>query len=156
MDPRFFKLRDQIGPRNLAPPISLDGGFGKEPGSRERGSCKCFQRLGSPKRTKVAHDTAIYRACRKEHRRLLERGAAIRRVRLDGELKSTVARRSESARARDGWRAAEAGRHHAARQLELLIDAEGGVLFPDAADRVHRLRRADRLTCPQERYHILC
>ncbi len=88
---------------------------------------------------------------RTRHRHLsgLQEGAppparAIRRVRLDGELKSTVARRSESARARDGWRAAEAGRHHAARQLELLMDAEGGVLFPDAADRVHRLRRADR------------
>ena len=64
--------------------------------------------------------------------RLLERGAAIRRVRLDGELKSAVARRSESARARDGRRAADAERHRVAGELGLPIDAQGRVLYPDA------------------------
>ena len=80
----------------------------------------------------AAHDTAIYRACRQEHQRLIEQGATIRRVRLDGELKSAVARRSESARVRDGRRAADAERHRAARELELPIDEQGRVLYPDA------------------------
>ena len=80
----------------------------------------------------AAHDTAIYRACGRERQRLLERGAAIRRVRLDGELKSAVARRSESARARDGRRAADAERHRVAGELGLPIDEQGRVLYPDA------------------------
>ena len=83
-------------------------------------------------RSQLAHDTAIYRACGLERQRLLERGATIRRVRLDGELKSTVARRSEAARVRDGRRAADAERHRAAQELDLPIDAQGRVLYPDA------------------------
>ena len=73
-----------------------------------------------PQHAQLAHDTAIYRACGLERRRLLEQGATIRRVRLDGELKGAVARRSESARgAGDGRRAAGRGRrrHQAAREL---------------------------------------
>ena len=53
-------------------------------------------------------------------------------MRLDGELKSIVARRSESARVREGRRAADAERHHAAKELHLPIDARGRVLYPDA------------------------
>ena len=70
----------------------------------------------------LAHDTAIYRACGRERQRLLERGAAIRRVRLDVELKSTVARRG----ARPPHRRA------------------GTCALPRCADRVHRLRRPER------------
>ena len=84
------------------------------------------------RRSEVAHDTAIYRACRQEHQRLLEQGAAVLRVRLDTELKSTVARRSESARAKEGRRAADAERHRVARELGLPVDARGRVLYPDA------------------------
>ena len=80
----------------------------------------------------LAHDTAIYRACGRERQRLLEQGAAIRRVRLDDEFKSAVARRSESARAKDGRRAADAERHRAATELGLPVDAQGRVLYPDA------------------------
>ena len=80
----------------------------------------------------AAHDTAIYRACRNEQRRLLEEGATVRRIRLDTELKSTVARRSEAARRRDGDRAADAERRRTARELGLPIDDEGQVLYPDA------------------------
>ncbi len=83
-------------------------------------------------RSQLAHDTAIYRACGLERQRLLERGATIRRVRLDGELKSTVARKSEAARVRDGRRAGDAERHRAAQELDLPIDARGRVLYPDA------------------------
>ena len=83
-------------------------------------------------RSQIAHDTAIYRACGRERRRLLEQGAAIRCVRLDNEFKSTVARRSESARAKDGRRAADAEWHRIARDLGLPVDDEGHVLYPDA------------------------
>ena len=80
----------------------------------------------------AAHDTAIYRACRKEQHRLLEEGATVRRIRLDTELKSKVARRSEAARRKVGDRAADAERRRTARELGLPIDDEGQVLYPDA------------------------
>ena len=86
----------------------LDAGHGLDPGQHIRSAARLLQHA------QLAHDTAIYRACGRERQRLLERGAAIRRVRLDGELKSAVARKSESARARDGRRAADAERHRAA------------------------------------------
>ena len=57
---------------------------------------------GLIQRAQIVHDTAINRACERERRRLIEQGATLRRVRLDAELKSTVARRSESVRVRDG------------------------------------------------------
>ncbi len=81
--------------------------------------------------TEAAHDTAIYRACRIERRRLEARGATVRRVRLDTELKSRIARASEAARKR-GRRAADAERHRIARELGLPLDDEGRVLYPDA------------------------
>ena len=104
----------------------LDAGQGLDPGQHIRSAARLLQHA------QLAHDTAIYRACGRERQRLLERGAAIRRVRLDGELKSAVARKSESARARDGRRAADAERHRVARELGLPIDAQGRVLYPDA------------------------
>ena len=104
----------------------LDAGHGLDPGQHIRSAARLLQHA------QLAHDTAIYRACGRERQRLLERGAAIWRVRLDGELKSAVSRRSESARARDGRRAADAERHKAARELELPIDEQGRVLYPDA------------------------
>ena len=104
----------------------LDAGQGLDPGQHIRSAARLLQHV------QLAHDTAIYRACGRERQRLLERGAAIRRVRLDGELKSAVARRSESARARDGRRAADAERHRVAQELGLPIDAQGRVLYPDA------------------------
>ena len=99
---------------------------GLDPGQHIRSAARLLQHA------QLAHDTAIYRACGRERQRLLERGAAIRRVRLDGELKSAVARRSESARARDGRRAADAERHRVAGELGLPIDEQGRVLYPDA------------------------
>ena len=104
----------------------LDAGHGLDPGQHIRSAARLLQHV------QLAHDTAIYRACGRERQRLLERGAAIRRVRLDGELKSAVARRSESARARDGRRAADAERHRVAGELGLPIDEQGRVLYPDA------------------------
>ena len=80
----------------------------------------------------AAHDAAVYRACRKERERLLEQGTTVRRVRLGAELKSVVGRGSESARRKDGKRAADAERHRIARELGLPVDDEGRVLYPDA------------------------
>ena len=63
---------------------------------------------------------------------MLRQGATLRRVRLDAELKSTVARRSETARARDGRQAADAERRRAAEELGLPTDENGRVHYPDA------------------------
>ena len=104
----------------------LAAGQGLDPGQHIRSAARLLQHA------QLAHDTAIYRACGRERQRLLEQGAAIRCVRLDNELKSAVARRSESARAKDGRRAADAERHHAATELGLPVDAQGRVLYPDA------------------------
>ena len=82
--------------------------------------------------SETAHDTAIYRACRKERKRLEAEGATVRRVRLDTELKGSVARASEATRRRDGKRAADAERHRVAGELGLPVDDEGRVLYPDA------------------------
>ena len=82
--------------------------------------------------TEAAHDTAVYRACRIERKRLKARGAAVRRVRLDTELKSRIARASEAARKKHGKSAADAERHRIARELGLPLDDEGRVLYPDA------------------------
>lgn len=80
----------------------------------------------------LPHDAALYRAAREERERLAREGARIRRVRLEDELRATVLRQRQLARARSGQRGADAGRHRAARELGLPIDAEGGVLYPDA------------------------
>ncbi len=92
------------------------------------------QEFGVPRirRGHASHDTAVYRACAIERERLRERGATVRRVRLDAELKAAVARASESERRRRGRRAADAERHRTARELGLPVDDEGRVLHPDA------------------------
>ena len=61
---------------------------------------------GLVKPGELAHDTEVYRAAREEVKRLLADQATIRRIRIDAELKSIVAKRSETARARDGKAAA--------------------------------------------------
>ena len=63
---------------------------------------------------------------------MLGHDTTLRRVRLDAELKSTVARRSETARARDGRQAADDERRRAAQDLGLPIDEQGRVHYPDA------------------------
>lgn len=80
----------------------------------------------------AAHDAALYRVCGKERHRLRERGATVRRIRLDTELKSAVARRTEAVRAKDGGRTADAEKHRATGELGLPLDNSGKVLYPDA------------------------
>ena len=100
------------------------GEQGMDPGQEIR-----FARI---RPSEAAHDIAVYRACGKEHQRLLEQGATVRRIHLDSELKGTVARGSEAARVKDGQRAADAERHRIAEDLELPVDDGGRVLYPDA------------------------
>ncbi len=80
----------------------------------------------------AAHDVAIYRAVRAAREELAALGATARRIRLDGELRGIVARRSETARARAGRAAADAERRRAATECQLPIDPDGKVAFPDA------------------------
>ena len=90
-----------------------------------------FTRTRHVRRDRLAHDSALYRAARRERERLGREGARVRRVRLESELKGTVLRRSHTARFSLGRRAADAERHRAATELDLPVDSEGRVLFPD-------------------------
>ena len=89
----------------------------------------------------------MYRACNWERRRLLEEGVTLRRIRIDAELKSAVAQRSERARVREGREAADVERRRAAQELGLPVDEEGRVLYPDAqleyTDAAGRIGRVD-------------
>ena len=87
---------------------------------------------GLVKHSELSHDTEVYRACGFELRRLAAQGASIGRIRIDSELKSAVARHSERARVRDGKRAADAARRRVAQELDLPVDEQGRVLYPDA------------------------
>jgi len=87
---------------------------------------------GFLQRVQIVHDTGVYRACQWERQRLLEQSATLRRVRLDAELKSIVARRSETARVRDGRQSADAERRRIAQELGLPVEENGRVLYPDA------------------------
>jgi len=80
----------------------------------------------------AAHDVAIYRAVRAAREELAAQGATARRVRLDGELRGIVARRSEAARARAGKAAADVERRRAAAEHQLPVGPDGRVQFPDA------------------------
>ena len=79
----------------------------------------------------MAHDVAIYRASRLEQSRFEGRGATLRRIRIDSELKARVNTRSEAARFGGGQEAADREREKAAAQLHLPI-RDGKVQYPDA------------------------
>jgi len=87
---------------------------------------------GLVKSAELTHDTEVYRASRAEIKRLQGEGATIRRIRIDAELKSIVAKRSETARARDGKAAADMERIQAAKEIGLPVDENGRVHYPDA------------------------
>ena len=77
----------------------------------------------------MAHDVAIYRAARLEQARFEERGATLRRVRTDAELKGEINRRSEAARGGGGREAADRARLKAAEELHLPVQ-DGKVQIP--------------------------
>ena len=87
---------------------------------------------GMVKPREASHDADVAKACRKEIEALAARGARLRRVLIDAELKSILARRSEAARARQGKEEADRVRMKAATELHLPIDNEGHVQVPDA------------------------
>ena len=87
---------------------------------------------GLVKPAELRHDAAVYRAARTEIAKLEKDGAKVKRVRLDYELKSRVARATERARARSGREAAEKAKLRAARELHLPVDGQDRVSYPDA------------------------
>ena len=113
-----------LTPAGLAEARELAARRGIDPG----------QRIEIPRirDAQASHDTAVYRACAEERERLRRRGANVRRVRLDAELKSAVARARESARRRNGDRAADRERRREAEELGLPLDGADRVLYPDA------------------------
>ena len=86
---------------------------------------------GIVKPAELEHDTAVFRAARIEQVKLIEKGAILKRVRIDAELKGEVARASETARARGGKEAADRARLAKAQELGLPVK-EGRVEIPDA------------------------
>ena len=86
---------------------------------------------GIVKSAELQHDTAVFRAARVEQGKLIEKGAVLRRVRIDAELKREVARASETARMKGGKEAADAARVEKAAELGLPVKA-GKVEYPDA------------------------
>ena len=87
---------------------------------------------GMVKPREAAHDADVAKACRKEIEALTARGAQLRRILIDAELKGILAKRSETARAKKGREEADRARRKAATELHLPCDDEGHVQIPDA------------------------
>lgn len=77
----------------------------------------------------LRHDAALYRAVQLESEKLRACGYEVRRVRIDAELRSEVASRTE--RARSQGRDPEEASRRAASELELPVQ-QGKVVYPDA------------------------
>ena len=87
---------------------------------------------GLVKPNELRHDAAVYRAARNEIETLEKDGAKVKRIRLDYEMKSQVARASERARAKGGREAAQKAKIASAQAMELPVDDKGRVHYPDA------------------------
>ena len=87
---------------------------------------------GLVKPAELRHDAAVYRAARNEIQMLERRGGRVKRIRIDHEMKSQVARATERARAKGGREAAQKAKVEAAQALALPIDEKGRVHYPDA------------------------
>ena len=85
---------------------------------------------GLVKPSEAHHDTAVYRAAREKVAALEEEGFTVRRIRIDAELKSELARAAERARADGGPEAARVAQHRVARELGLPV-SDGKVHVPD-------------------------
>ena len=83
------------------------------------------------KRSDTGHEVAVYRAGRAESARLEKDGARIKRIRLDAELKRTIAQKTETARNKGGRPAADMARRQAAEDLGLPVQ-DDKVIYPDA------------------------
>ena len=80
----------------------------------------------------AAHDADVAKACRKEIEALTARGARLRRILIDAELKGILANRSETARVKKGKEEADRAQRKAAAELHLPCDDQGHVQIPDA------------------------
>ena len=87
---------------------------------------------GLVKPAELSHDTAVYRAALDERARIEVEGGRVVRVRIDAELKATVATATERARAEGGDRAADEAKRTAAHDLGLHVVNNDQVLYPDA------------------------
>ena len=87
---------------------------------------------GLVKPAELSHDTAVYRAALDERARIEAEGGRVTRVRIDAELKATVATATEKARAEGGDRAADEAKRTAAHDLGLHVVNNDQVLYPDA------------------------
>ena len=87
---------------------------------------------GIVKPAELSHDTAVYRAALDERARIEAAGGRVVRVRIDAELKATVATATERARAEGGDRAAHEAKLAAAHDLGLHVVNHDHVLSPDA------------------------
>ena len=96
------------------------------PGSAQR----YFSGLVKPR--ELRHDAAVYRAARNEIAELERNGVKVKRIRLDHELKSHVAKATERARAKGGREAAQKAKIEAAGALHLPVDQQEKVHYPDA------------------------
>ena len=87
---------------------------------------------GAVKATDLDHDCAVYRAACDASARIEAAGGRVNLVRVDAELKGTVARGAERVRQGEGREAADAERRRLAAELGLPVSEDGKVLFPDA------------------------
>lgn len=85
---------------------------------------------GLVKPSEAHHDTAVYRAAREKIAALEDEGFRVRRIRIDAELKSELAKAAERARADGGPEAARAAQHRVAKELGLPV-SDGKVQVPD-------------------------
>ena len=87
---------------------------------------------GVVKASDLNHDCAVYRAACDAAERIEAAGGRVGMVRIDAELKGTVAAGTERVRHAEGREAADAERRRLAAELELPVSEDGKVLFPDA------------------------
>ena len=110
--------------------------YASEQGRRKawgnRSNSKQHYWCGLAKTTDIRHDATVYQAARLEIGKLEKSGASIKRIQLDYELKSRVTKRTEQARAKNGNDAAYAAKIAAAQEMNLPIDKDGKIHYPDA------------------------
>ena len=87
---------------------------------------------GLGKTADLKHDLALYRAVAAAPAQLADRGLHLRRLRLDAELRTHIASRTEAVRAARGRDAAATVRKELADELHLPRDEHGAILYPDA------------------------
>ena len=87
---------------------------------------------GLGKTSDIKHDSAIYRAVRNEIEKLEKQNARIKRVELDYEMKSRIAKETERARHEEGDEAAFVTKIEQAQSMSLPTDNNGTIHYPDA------------------------